>query len=127
VTNGNVRLADFGIEALVKEKIKEHFNGEPNKCDDSERHFLYMSPELLNQEICNESTDIWSFGLILNEMITNKKAYTSAHSIAKREHIAFYGQLGIFHIVHWEYVTIISCHSLSLIFQPSFNPFFSIY
>lgn len=85
-TNNQVQLADFGILELIKEKLR-------NRNDESdirfnENHFLYMSPELLNlDETCDQSTDIWSVGAVLNEMLTNKRPYSSIESICNRKHV----------------------------------------
>jgi serine/threonine protein kinase len=66
----DVRLIDFGFSFYIQSN--EKFNkvcGTPN----------YMSPEIFNQEkICTQKTDIWSLGIILYKLVTNR--YPFKHS-----------------------------------------------
>lgn len=34
--------------------------------------FAYAAPELVNGDKCNEKADIWSFGVLLHELITTE-------------------------------------------------------
>lgn len=88
-TNNQVQLADFGIFELIKEKLLNR--NEVNDIKFNENNFLYMSPELLNldESSISQSTDIWSIGAVLNEMITNKRPYKSIESIQNREQVDF--------------------------------------
>ena len=88
-TNNQVQLADFGIFELIKEKLLNR--NEENDIKFNENNFLYMSPELLNldESSISQSTDIWSIGAILNEMVTNKRPYKSKESIQNRDQVDF--------------------------------------
>jgi len=58
--NGNAALADFGIsKVLEKEEKSTTFVGTP----------AYVAPEVLLQKGHDKAVDIWSFGILLYEMV----------------------------------------------------------
>jgi serine/threonine protein kinase len=68
LTNENkiLKIADFGFAKVIKESLmKEKICGSP----------LYMAPEIMNNNIYNSQTDLWSVGMILYEMIYGVHPY----------------------------------------------------
>jgi serine/threonine protein kinase/Tol biopolymer transport system component len=66
---GDVRVTDFGIAALADEvRGREATAGTPG----------YMSPEQLEGRQLTVSSDIYSLGVVLYEIITGKKAFAAA-------------------------------------------------
>ncbi|KAL8128654.1 LOW QUALITY PROTEIN: hypothetical protein V2J09_017809 [Rumex salicifolius] len=63
--SGNLKVADFGVSKLLK-VAKEIVDGPQINDDTSCR---YMAPELFRNEVYNTKVDVFSFGLILQEMI----------------------------------------------------------
>jgi eukaryotic-like serine/threonine-protein kinase len=76
---GTARIMDFGIAAAV---------GETDAADSMQGTPRYMAPERLNNKAASESTDVFSLGLVLYEMLTGKPAvsgvniYEVMHKIA---------------------------------------------
>jgi serine/threonine-protein kinase ULK/ATG1 len=67
-----LKIADFGFAKIVKEKLmKEKMCGSP----------LYMAPEIMNNDVYNDQSDLWSVGLILYEMLYNTHPYESCKSL----------------------------------------------
>jgi serine/threonine protein kinase len=68
--NYNIKLTDFGfakeINSSNTEILQQTFCGSP----------LYMSPEILNKSNYNNKSDIWSFGVIIYELITGTFPFT---------------------------------------------------
>ena len=69
--NWNIKLADFGLSrirdpssrhALSKEKARKLRVGTPN----------WMAPEILRGEKYEEASDVYSFGIVLLELLTGK-------------------------------------------------------
>ena len=64
--NYNIKLTDFGfakeINSSNNDLLEQTFCGSP----------LYMSPEILNKSNYNNKSDIWSFGVIIYELITGQ-------------------------------------------------------
>jgi serine/threonine-protein kinase ULK2 len=55
-----LKIADFGFAKIVREQlIKERMCGSP----------LYMAPEIMNNDVYNDQSDLWSVGMILFEML----------------------------------------------------------
>ena len=67
--DGTPRLADFGIASLERDNIRltptGSILGSP----------AYMSPEALRGELLDSRTDIWSFGMILYELLAGKRPF----------------------------------------------------
>ncbi len=69
---GYIRLADFGMAKVVskqKNKIKIK-----NLKEEEEQHLMgtleYMAPEIFSKKEYGFHTDLWSFGILLFEMLT---------------------------------------------------------
>jgi serum/glucocorticoid-regulated kinase 2 len=57
---GNVVLTDFGMAKMInKDELATTFTGTPE----------YMSPEAVNQDGCNFTTDWWSLGILTFEIL----------------------------------------------------------
>ncbi len=74
--DGTPRLADFGIARLERDDIRltptGSIMGSP----------AYMSPEALYGEDMDARTDIWSFGMILYELLVGRRPFTGDHLTA---------------------------------------------
>ncbi|CAH8658158.1 unnamed protein product [Schistosoma rodhaini] len=69
--NGNIKIGDFGISRSLAttEELATTFIGTP----------YYMSPEVLKYEGYNNKSDIWSIGIILYELCTQRRAFTGTN------------------------------------------------
>ena len=57
ITKSNkIKLGNFGIEKLLNPQIED------------KESIIYLSPEKIKGEICNNKTDIWNLGIILYEL-----------------------------------------------------------
>ncbi len=70
---GKVKIVDFGL-AKVKNISKEI-----TKAGSTLGTIKYMSPEQIRNQKVDQRTDIWSFGVILYEMITGKYPFKGEH------------------------------------------------
>lgn len=70
--NGDVKIGDFGLAKKLEASYAHSIAGS----------FLYMAPEIMdNAKGYNNKTDIWSFGIILYEMITNTLPFDDDFSL----------------------------------------------
>jgi len=67
--NRCVKVTDFGFSQLKPgdKQLKDHFGPKGTA--------LYMAPEVMNQKPFNEKADIYSFGLILYEILTGEELF----------------------------------------------------
>mmetsp|Transcript_5114 Transcript_5114/g.5061 ORF Transcript_5114/g.5061 Transcript_5114/m.5061 type:complete len:203 (-) Transcript_5114:12-620(-) len=65
--DGHIRLADFGLakEKIDDQNIATSFCGSP----------AYMPPEIIRNQGCNKSADIYTIGANLYEMLTGKPPF----------------------------------------------------
>ncbi len=70
--DGETKLIDFQIAEKKKTGIKKLFGG--SKIIQGTRS--YMAPEQIRGKICDERTDVYSFGCVLFETVTGKPPYT---------------------------------------------------
>lgn len=70
---GKVKIVDFGLA-----KIKNTSRG-ITKQDTTVGTIKYMSPEQIRNQSVDHRSDIWSFGVILYEMITGKYPFKGEH------------------------------------------------
>ncbi|XXG51374.1 hypothetical protein AAC387_Pa02g5163 [Persea americana] len=67
----HVRVADFGHARLLNEE-EQALTGETGT-------YIYMAPEVIRCEPYNEKCDVYSFGIILNELITGQYPYIDSN------------------------------------------------
>ena len=76
ITNdGKVKIMDFGLAKIQGSK-------ETTKIDTTIGTAYYMSPEQIRGEDLNHKTDIWSFGVVLYEMLTGRLPFTGDYEQA---------------------------------------------
>lgn len=113
ISNGeNVKVADFGLAGIVKPTktisgIKLSIHNDKVGCSYQTREGVgfgtpyYMSPEqFTNAEECNESSDIYSFGIVLYQMATegNLPFVTSLpKDDSEKETIRFWNEMYMLH------------------------------
>jgi len=66
--NWNVKLCDFGLSAFQTKPTMKDQGVAPGTP-------LWMSPEVLQGKILNEKTDVYSFAIVLWEMLTGKEPF----------------------------------------------------
>ena len=72
---GNVKIIDFGLAALNRKSssdLAKYLEGS----------LYYMSPEQLNEEPVDQRTDLWSYGVLLYELITGHLPFTGTYASA---------------------------------------------
>lgn len=70
--DGEVKLIDFTISKKKKTGLAKLFHSE--KVAKGTRS--YMAPEQIRRKVCDERTDIYSFGCVLYELVTGKPPFT---------------------------------------------------
>lgn len=84
--DGFVKLLDFGLAKLVEDRL---YAGAPEATPlpslHTEPELLmgtsdYMSPEQVRRQPADERTDLWSLGVVLYEMIANRRPFTGRES-----------------------------------------------
>ncbi len=76
ITNdGNVKIMDFGLAKIGK-------GSQVTKLGTTIGTIAYMSPEQTRGETLDQRTDIWSFGIVLYEMLTGGQPFKGAYDQA---------------------------------------------
>ena len=71
--NDSVKISDFGtIRSFDDKSTRMTFAGT----------VAWMSPEMLRHEPCSEKVDMWSYGVLLWEMLTQEKPYNVSASLS---------------------------------------------
>src|SRR3990172_2348583 len=81
-SDGKVKLLDFGLaKAIAEEKSPADLSQSPTLTREGTEHGVilgtasYMSPEQARGQALDRKTDIWSFGCVLYEALTGRKAF----------------------------------------------------
>jgi serine/threonine-protein kinase len=81
-SDGKVKLLDFGLaKAIAEEKSPADLSRSPTLTREGTEHGVilgtasYMSPEQARGQALDRKTDIWSFGCVLYEVFTGRKAF----------------------------------------------------
>lgn len=75
----NVKLGDFGLARILHHdySLAKSFVGTP----------CYMSPELMSSEHYDETSDIWSLGVVIYELCALSRPFTAPNVVALAEEI----------------------------------------
>jgi serine/threonine protein kinase len=71
--NWNVKICDFGLSTITRDKPVVDNGLAPGTP-------LWMSPEVLQGKVLNEKVDIYSYGIVLWEMLTGQEPFTDHDS-----------------------------------------------
>src|SRR3990170_3885645 len=81
-SEGRVKVLDFGLaKAVVEEAPSSDLSKSPTLTREGTEHGVilgtasYMSPEQARGQALDRKTDIWSFGCVLYEALTGRKAF----------------------------------------------------
>ncbi len=81
-SDGKVKLLDFGLaKAIAEERSPTDLSHSPTLTREGTEHGVilgtasYMSPEQARGQVLDRKTDIWSFGCVLYEVLTGRKAF----------------------------------------------------
>ena len=67
---GNIKLVDFGFAKYLKDKDRTYTNcGTP----------VYIAPEVIKEIGYGKQSDVWSFGVLLCEMITGISPFSDGN------------------------------------------------
>ena len=71
--NNVLKISDFGTSRTIGDKsTKMTFVGT----------VAWMAPEVIRHELCSEKVDVWSYGVLLWELLTQEKPYHVRQLIA---------------------------------------------
>mmetsp|Transcript_11586 Transcript_11586/g.15926 ORF Transcript_11586/g.15926 Transcript_11586/m.15926 type:complete len:515 (-) Transcript_11586:301-1845(-) len=83
-----LKLFDFGLAACVKKRI---FANEAYKMTGLTGTLVYMAPEVALRKPYNEKVDIYSFGIILWQMVTGQSPFPNMDKVAYIEQVSIGG------------------------------------
>lgn len=73
--DGKLKIIDFGLACVVD--VSSASSDERYQMSGETGSFRYMAPEVAEHNPYNEKADVYSYGVILWEMMTKKKAYNN--------------------------------------------------
>ncbi|KAK2958757.1 putative 3-phosphoinositide-dependent protein kinase 1 [Blattamonas nauphoetae] len=85
-TDGHIRVADFG-SALIRGSEQEKEEMGNKKGREMVGTPLYVSPEVIKNEMATEQSDLWAFGLILFYLIAGHPLFSGATQFLLFNHI----------------------------------------
>lgn len=71
-SGGHGRVADMGLARWLTPESMGVLTGETGT-------YLYMSPEMIRHELYNSATDVFSWGVLLVEVVSQKIPYEDHH------------------------------------------------
>lgn len=81
-----VKILDFGLAKLARESLSVHSEVETEQLLSAPGTVIgtvpYMSPEQVKGESLDERSDIFSFGVVLFEMLTGHKLFAASNAVA---------------------------------------------
>ncbi len=72
MAGGHARVADMGLARWLTPESMGVLTGETGT-------YLYMSPEMIRHELYNSRTDVYSWGVLLVELIAQRTPYEDQH------------------------------------------------
>jgi serine/threonine protein kinase len=72
---GTVKLADFGVATIAKAQRKSMDTQNPSSAQEVLGSPYWMAPEIIQMEGAQPSSDIWSLGCVVLELMTGKPPY----------------------------------------------------
>lgn len=87
---GEVKLLDFGIAKIIEE---EKNLSELTKFASRPLTVAYSSPEMIEGKAVDKTTDIYSLGIILYELICQKKPFAKQDSLTQLCNSQWYGKI----------------------------------
>lgn len=72
---GTVKLADFGVATIAKAQRKSVDGSNPSSAQEVIGSPYWMAPEIIQMEGAQPSSDIWSVGCVVIELMTGKPPY----------------------------------------------------
>ena len=72
MAGGHARVADMGLARWLTPESMGVLTGETGT-------YLYMSPEMIRHELYNSRTDVYSWGVLLVELISQRTPYDDQH------------------------------------------------
>eukprot|EP01122_Echinamoeba_exundans_P013058 TRINITY_DN5634_c0_g2_i1.p1 TRINITY_DN5634_c0_g2~~TRINITY_DN5634_c0_g2_i1.p1 ORF type:complete len:996 (+),score=278.15 TRINITY_DN5634_c0_g2_i1:360-3347(+) len=72
---GTVKLADFGVATIAKAQRKSMDAANPSSAHEVLGSPYWMAPEIIQMEGAQPSSDIWSLGCVVIELMTGKPPY----------------------------------------------------
>ncbi|KAL3625432.1 hypothetical protein CASFOL_030886 [Castilleja foliolosa] len=84
----NAKVADFGLARILVKR------GEPNTMSVVAGSFGYMAPEYAQTRRANEKIDVYSFGVILLELVTGREAHYGDETLSVAQWTLRYVQEG---------------------------------
>lgn len=80
-----IKIADFGFAKINEQLFKDSMCGSP----------LYMAPEIMNNDVYGDQSDLWSVGMILYEMLYGVHPYKDCVTMLELKSVVNCGSIQI--------------------------------